>query len=84
CHVITNYKFKGSFKEFESIDAITFCNNSPDDFSNALNRLIQNIEDIKNKKEINHKVAYENYDIRVIVKKLYESIIGVYEKLNCS
>lgn len=80
CHVITTNRFRGFFKEFESIGAITFCNNTPEDFSLEINNLIKNFDYINTNKEKNHKVASENYDIKLIVKKLYSSIINEYNK----
>ncbi|MEM4058875.1 MAG: glycosyltransferase, partial [Thermoplasmata archaeon] len=80
CHVITNDRFKGSFKEFEEIGAITFCEPNSESYSKAIEKSINEIELIRAKKNELHKTAVQFYDWNNVVKKLYDEIIISYNK----
>ncbi|MGC8630605.1 MAG: glycosyltransferase family 4 protein [Thermoplasmata archaeon] len=80
CQVITNDRFKGSFKEFEEIGAITFCEPNSESFSKAMEKSINEIELIRSKKNELHKTAVQFYDWKNVVKKLYDEMIISYNK----
>ncbi|MEM3334229.1 MAG: glycosyltransferase family 4 protein [Thermoplasmata archaeon] len=80
CHVITNDRFKGYFKEFEEIGAITFCEHHSDSYVKAIEKSIKEIEFIRAKKNELHKTAVKFYDWNNVVKKLYDEIIISYNK----
>ncbi len=79
CHVITTKYFLNRFKEFEEFGAISFCNNDIKEFSNEIKKLINDFDKLRSEKETLHSIASKNYDIRIVVKSLYEAIIESYK-----
>ncbi len=79
--VITNNQFKGMYPEFESVNGFYFCSNNKECFSLAIKNAIENIEAIRSRKEILHKIAAEYYDWKIVVNKLYDEITKIYEEL---